>query len=241
MLPLLERGDVGTDRPILIDGIELSVMPAEMEIIPEPVSEYLDMFDGGAREFQRRPYFDGIPNYSDRYTFVIPYDALRGEDRVKVELIRARGGIHRLTVWRMVPVVWTCVAGVSRYYLPRFRKPAAHLYAGTAITGVGGAGAATVTTNAFPIEATLGGVALDVTYAEGPTLADPGAGGIVFARMPDVDGEAADYTALRIGGALVTGTELVAWGAWSHEVSLRAPRVAIRGLVESHALTFVEV
>lgn len=241
MSPLIERGDAGTDRPVLLDGIELSIMPADMEITPEPVGDYVDMLDGGAREFQRRPWFDGVPNYSDRYTFSIPYEQIQGTDRIKLELIRNRGGIHRLVVWRMVPVVWTIVADLSRYYLPRFRRPAAHLYAGTLIGGSGGGGAATITTTAFPLEATLDDVALDVTYAEGPTLIDPGEGTIVVARQPDTAGETQDYTALMLGGDLVDGAELVVWGAWSHEVSLRAPRVALNGVRESQSLTFVEV
>lgn len=236
---LIEKGDPGIDHPILIDGIELSIMPAELDQPPTPVSVYLDRFDGGASEHQRRPYFIGAPSYKDRYPFTFAYDQIGREDRIKMEEIRVGGGIHRLTIWRMVPVKWICLAGVSRYYLPSFRKPAAHLYDGLAISGP--AGFNIVSPETFPIDATLNGDALEVTYAEGPELDDPGEGGIVFARQPDTSGQTMDYCALRVGGALVTGDVLMAWGCWSHDVSLRAPGVTMRGQVERQAYTFVEV
>lgn len=237
MVRLIEQTDAGTDYPILIDGLQVSVRPADLDQPPVPVSDYLDRFDGGASEHQRRPWFLGAPSYKDRYSFAFRYDQISGADRVIMETIRVRGGIHRLTVFRMVPVIWSCLAGVSRYYLPSFRKPAAHLYDGLALSNP----AATVTTEAFPIDATLEGVALTVTYAEGPTLADPGAGGIVVARQPDTSGEAADYVAVRIGDAVTTGDELILWGCWTHEVSLRTQSVNLRGQIESQAYTFVEV
>jgi hypothetical protein len=236
---LIDKGDPSTDYPILIDGVQLGIIPAELEAPPEPVSQYLDRLDGGASEHQRRPFFLGAGNYSDRYTYTFSLDGIEAEDRIKVDELRVRGGIHRLTVWRMVPVVWACLGGLSRYYLPRFRKPAAHLYAGLRISGA--AGSVVVTTEAFPVDATLNGDALAVTYAEGPTLTDPGEGGIVVARQPDGSGESADYCAVRVGGDIATGDELMLWGVWSHEVSLRVANVTMRGQSEALALVFVEV
>lgn len=239
MVRQIEQGDPGTDRPILIDGIELGIMPADLDAPPEPVSDYLDRLDGGASEHQRRPFFLGAPNYSDRYSYTFAYDQIQGDDRVKMELIRVRGGIHRLVVWRMVPVIWTCLAGVQQYYLPRFRKPAAHLYSGLRMGG--DAGSIVIGTETFPIDATLNDVALTVTYAEGPALVAPGAGEIVISRQPDVTGEAADYVPILLGDTVVTGDELILWGCWAHEVSLRAPGLTMRGQTESHAYTFEEV
>lgn len=233
-------GDPGIARPVLIDGVELSVMPSEFDMLPEPVSDYLDMFDGGAREFQRRPYFDGVNNYSDRVTFSFPIDQIRGENMRKMQLILARGGTHRITVWRMSPVVFSCVSGVQRYYLPRFRKVAGHLYAGLTLSG-GGVGDTIVTTDAFPLIATLNDADLAVTYAEGPTLVAPGAGGIVIARQPDTSGAATDYVAVRMGDSPDTGDELILWSCWTHETSLRDPRISVRGPQESHSYTFVEL
>jgi hypothetical protein len=236
---LIDKGDPGTDRSILIDGIQLSILPADLDAPPEPVSDYLDRLDGGASEHQRRPYFLGAPAYSDRYTFTFAYDQITGDDRVKMEEIRVAGGTHRIVVWRMVPIIWHVQAGVSRYYLGRFRKPAEWLYRGLILSGP--AGSTEVTAEHFPIDATLAGEALTVTYAEGPTLADPGTGGVVIARQPDVSGEAADYTAVRVGGTLTTGDVLMLWGVWAHEVSLRAPGLVMRGQTETQSYTFVEV
>jgi len=234
---LIEQGDPGTDRPILLDGVELSVLPADLDSPPEPVSDYLDRLNGRASEHQRRPSFYGAPSHTDRYPFTFAYDQIRGPDRIIMETIRVRGGTHLLTVWRMVPVIWQCQAGISRHYLPR--RPAAHLYDGLLIGG--DAGATVVNTEHFPIDATLNGAALAVTYAEGPTLADPGEGGVVVAREADVSGEAAGYVGIRVGGTLQTGDELMLWGCWTHEVSLRAPGLVMRGQSESHAYVFVEV
>jgi hypothetical protein len=231
--PLVTKGDPGIDRPLVIDGIVLSVMPREA--VPRPLSRFLDMADGGAREFQIRPHFDGIARHADRYTFTIPYEWLSGENREKMELIRVSGGAHRLTAWRMVPVRFTCKAGVQRYYLPRFRKCAAHLYSGLQN------GAYTVDTELFPTLATLNDVELAVTYAEGPTLADPGAGGLVIARQPDSAGSAKEYTALRLGDVVVTGDDLILWSCFAHECSMLEPSIRMVGNTESHAYTFVEV
>lgn len=235
MFPLA-KGDPGTRYPLLIDGERLSVNPAELDVTPEPVSDFLDMLDGGAREMQRRPGFDGVANLSDRYTFSIPYDALKGNDRIIVEEVRARGGVHRITLWRLVPVIYTMKSGLQRYYFPRFRKCAAHLYAGLYMgNGI------SVDTILFPTLATLNGAALDVTYALGPTLADPGAGGLVIAKQPDASGAATDYTGFMVGDAVATGDELILWTSFTFECSMRAPRIVVRGITESHAHTFVEV
>lgn len=236
MLPDIEIGDSGIRRAIVIDGYVFRNLPQEIEALPEPVSDYQDMLDGGAREWQRRPYFDGVPNHSDRYTFSIPFEWLEGEALQNMEIIRVTGGIHRLTLWRMVPIVFTCKAGVQTYYLPRFRKVAAHLY-----TDLHLGNGVFVSTDAFPTKATLNGLPLTVTYALGPALDPPAAGGIVFAKYPEIAGAAMDYTPLRLGDAVATGDTLILWGCWSHEVSMRAPRIRMSGMNESHAHTFVEV
>lgn len=236
MLPRIAKGDAGTAFPPVIDGRVLTLLPAEMNLNPDPVSDYLDMLDGGAREFQRRPGFDGVANHSDRYIADLLYEQIRGTNRVEMESIRARGGLHRLTIWRMVPVFYTCKAGVQRYYFPRFRKVAAHVYAGLNLGG-----GIIVTTSVFPTLATLNGDELDVTYAVGPALVSPGAGGIVIAREPDATGAATDYTALMLGDTVSTGDELELWTCFSFECSMRAPRMVLRGQTESHAHTFVEV
>lgn len=236
---LIAPGDPGTDHPMLIDGVALSILPADLDAPPEPISDYKDRLDGGASEHQRRPWFLGAASYSDRYTFTFGYKQIADENRIAMEEMRVRGGIHRLVVWRMVPIIWTVQTGVAVYYLPRFRKPAAHLYSGLML--IGPAGADEVTTENFPIDAWLGDEPLVVSYAEGPALDDPGEGGIVFARQPDVSGEATDYNAVRVGGDLVTGDELKVWGVWSHEVSLRTPGLTMRGQVEDQNYVFVEV
>lgn len=236
MPALIQKGDAGLDRAVLIDGVSLSVLPREMNASPEPVSDYQNMLDGGAREWQRRPHFDGVADHADRYTFSFPYDSIRGDDRVTMERMRVRGGIHRLTLWRMVPVIWTCRAGLKRYYFPRFRKCAAHLYAGVTLPG-----SIIVGTVTFPTEASLNGDALAVSYAEGPALADPGVGGIVIARQPDVDGEALDYTAVLLGDDVAEGDVIELWTCFTFEVSLYSPTFRLSGLVESHSYTFVEI
>lgn len=237
---LINKGDPGTDYPILIDGVQVSVRPADLDQPPASVSDYLDRFDGGASEHQRRPWFLGAPAYKDRYSFTFSYDQIKAEDRIIMDELRVGGGIHRLTVWRMVPVKWVCLAGISRYYLPSFRKPAAHLYDGVELSGPAGF-VVVDPLDTFPIDATLNDTTLTVTYAEGPTLADPGAGGIVIARQPDTSGETADYCAVRIGDAVETGDVLMLWGCWTHEVSWRTASVNLRGQVESQAYSFVEV
>lgn len=235
-VPLITPGDAGTKRSILIDGISFAILPSDMEITPEPVSEYIDMLDGGSVECQRRPHFDGIAAHADRYTFSIPYDSIRGDDLENMEMIRVSGGIHKLTIWRNVPIKYDCKAGVQRYYFPRFRKCAAHLYAGLNIGN-----AIFVSTDLFPTLATLNSVALTVSYVEGPTILDPGAGGIRIARQPDMTGPTRDYTAFRLGDAVVTGDVLKIRMPTTFEVSLRAPRIRLNGTQESHSHTFVEV
>lgn len=236
MVALIAPGDPGIDLPAVVDGIELDLIANDIEITPEPVSDYLDMLDGGSREYQRRPHFDGIANLSDRYTISIPYEALKGDNRQKIELIRARGGVHRVVLWRMVPTVWTLRAGVNRLYFPRFRKCAAWLYDGLELGG-----GTVVDTETFPTIATLAGEALAVTYVEGPELVSPGAGGVVISRQPDASGAATDYTALLLGDDITDGDELIVWTTFSFEMTLRSPRVRLSGTNEHHTHTFVEL
>lgn len=231
----LTKEDPGTAQPIMIDGLVFSILPSEIDMTPEPISQFLDTLGGGAREYQRRPGFDGVADHADRYTFAIPYEGLKGSNRVNMELIRVRGGVHRITVWRMVPVVYTLKSGVQRIYLPRYRKIAAHLYDGVNLGGV------IVNTTSFPTLAELNDDPLSVTYATGPTLVSPGAGGIVIARQPDASGAAMDYTAMLLGDTVETGDKLSLWAAFTFECSMRAPRIIMRRQQESHAHTFVEV
>jgi hypothetical protein len=235
-MALIAKGDPGIDREIVIDGVVLSVMPGTLDVDPAPVGDYQDMLDGGAREWQRRPHFDGIANMMDRYTITVPIASLKGEDREKMEVTRATGGIHRVVLWRMVPFVYTCKTGLQRYYLPRLRRCAAWVYDGLLMPG-----GEEVNTENFPTYATLGDDALTVTYAEGPTLADPGAGGIVISRQPDSSGAAADYTAFRVGDSPAGGDILTIWMAPSMEMSLRGPQIRVSHGQESHAYTFVEL
>lgn len=237
MLPVIARGDPGIDRPIVIDGQVLSIMPIPLELAPDAVGEYQDMLDGGAREWQRRPHFGGIANHMDRLTINLGY-APEGPDREKLELIRATGGVHRLVLWRMVPFVFTCIAGLQRYYLPRMRRCAAWVYDGLLMPAPN---AVTVSTDAFPTDATFDGDALAVTYAEGPALADPGAGGIVIARQPDTSGAAIDFTAFMLGDVPVGGEVVVIWTAPTFEVSMREPRMRLSAGQEVHSYTFVEL
>jgi hypothetical protein len=236
MLPLIAKGDPGIDREIVIDGVVLSIMPSPFDMTPDPVSVYQDLLDSGGREWQRRPHFDGIANHMDRYTITIGFGSIKDENREKMEVIRATGGIHRVVLWRMVPFVYTCVAGLQRYYLPRLRKCAAWLYDGLLIGG-----GVTVATDAFPTYATLNGDLLAVTYAEGPTLVTPDAGGIVIARQPDSSGAATDYTAVQLGDVPAGGDVLTIWMAPAMEMSMRAPQIRVSRAQESHAYTFVEL
>ncbi len=236
MLPLIARGDPGIDRAIVIDGIVLTIMPEAMEVTPEPVGDYQDMLDGGGRVWQRRPHFDGIANHMDRYTISVPFAAIQGENREKMELIRVTGDPHRVTLWRMVPIVYTCKSGLQRYYLPRLRKCAPHLYDGLELGG-----GVIVDTETFPTFATLEDVDLTVTYAEGPTLVEPAAGGIVIARQPDATGEAAEYTAVMLGDEPEEGDVLTIWTVTTHEMALRAPQMRVSHSQESHSYSFVEL
>lgn len=236
MPPLINKGDPGIDREILIDGIALSVMPGTLEVEPAPVGDYQDMLDGGAREWQRRPHFNGVANMMDRYTISVALGSVKGENREKIEVLRATGGIHRVVLWRMIPFIYTCKAGLKRYYLPRLRKCAAWVYDGLLIGG-----GTEVNTESFPTYATMNGDELAVTYAEGPTLADPGAGGLVMSRQPDSSGGAIDYTAFMIGDVPIGGEIITLWVAPSMEMSLRAPQIRVSQLQESHSYTFVEL
>lgn len=236
MLPLIARGDPGIDREIVIDGRTLTFMPSEINLQPDPVSDYQDMLDAGSREWQRRPHFDGIASYMDRYTLTLTLADLRGPNRITMEEIRVAGGVHRVTLWRMVPMTFICQPGLQRYYLPRLRKCAAWVYDGLVIGG-----GTVVGTEAFPTEATYDDEALAVTYAEGPVLADPGAGGIVIARQPDTSGDAIDFTAVLLGDEPVGGEVLTIWMAPSFEMSMRAPQIRIVAGQESHSYTFVEL
>lgn len=239
MTALFTPSDPGVDLPVLIDGVELSILPADMDIEAEHVADYLDMLDGGAVECERRPHFAGVADYSDRFTFSIPYGQVSGDDLTKLKLMRVRGGAHRITLWRYEPIVYTCKAGVQRYYLPRFRKCAPHLYAGLVIAG--GRVISPTSIPNIPTLATLNGSPLTDLYAEGPTLADPGAAAIRIARQPDASGPAMDYTAMRLGDTVVTGDELIVWMCLTYETSLRSTPVRLSGVIEDRAQTFVEV
>lgn len=236
MPPLITKGDAGIDRQIVIDGVVLSIMPPVIDVKPDPVGQYTQLLDGGGRWSEYRPHFNGISNLMDRYTIEVQLAALDGEDREKMEEIRATGGTHRLVLWRMIPFVYTCIAGLTRYYLPARRKCAAWVYDGLLIGG-----GVSVNTVNFPAYATHNGSALAVTYAEGPTLADPGAGGLVIARQPDATGDAMEYAAFRLGDVPAGGDVIVLWMAPSFEMSLRAPQIRVTYKQESHSYTFVEL
>lgn len=237
MPPLIAKGDPGIDREIVIDGIVLSVMPGTLDVDPAPVGDYQDMLDGGAREWQRRPHFDGCANMMDRYTIGVPIGNLKDGNREKMEVVRATGGTHRVVLWRMIPFVYTCKAGLQRYYLPMRRACAAWVYDGLQL----GTSNVFVNTVNFPSEATFNGDEEVVTYAEGPTLAGPGAGGLVISRQPDSSGAATGYTAFRIGDVPTGGEVIVLWMAPSFEMSLRAPQIGVSYKKESHSYTFVEL
>lgn len=236
MLPLLARGDPGITRELVIDGVTLSVIPASLRVQPDPVGDYQDMLDGGGREWQRRPHFDGIADHMDRYTISAEFPALMGENRVKMEEARVAGGTHRVVLWRMIPIRYTLKAGLQRYYFPRFRKCAAWLYDGLLIPPN-----YVVSTELFPTTATVDGGDLDVTYAEGPELVSPGAGGLVIARMPDVTGAAVDYTAFVLGDVPEGDELLTIWMVPSFEMSMRAPSIGIALGQEAQSYTFVEL
>jgi hypothetical protein len=239
--PLVLKGDPSFDRPLVIDGIVLSIMPREMTATPRPISDFLDMLDGGGREFQRRPHFDGVADHSDRWTFSFPYGNLKGENLIKMDLIRVSGGVHRIVMWRMLPVIWTCKSGVQRYYLPRFRKIAAHVYEGLDIGNGYFVNTELIPTIATLTRLDLSETELAVTYAEGPALVDPGADGLVIARQPDTSGAAMDYTALLLGDDVDTGDKLTLWSCCAFDCSLLDPSIRMVGPTESHAYTFVEV
>lgn len=233
---LVTPGDPGIDLPLIIDGITFSRMPNDIDAVPDPLTEQQRTLDGLSREWAMRPHFDGIANTAPAYTFGVPFNALNGADLMTMDLIYATGGTHRLTLWRYVPTVYTCIAGVQRYYLPRMRKCAAWWNAGMLISG-----GTIVSPSVFPTIATLKGVPLAVTYAVGPTLITPGAGGIVIARDPDASGDAAGYTGMLLGDVVANGDVLVVWMPPTFEVMMRAPRIRMVGTQEHHVHTFVEV
>src|SRR5688572_24215610 len=126
-------GGAGLSDLIVIDGVAIAVMPSEVSVSREPISDYQDMLDGGSREWQRMPHFNGVADYTDRWSFGLPYRFLDETALDQLELIRVRGGVHLVTIWRVVPIVYTCLAGVQTYYLPRFRKCAPKYYSGLAV------------------------------------------------------------------------------------------------------------
>ena len=235
-MALIAKGDPGIDREIVIDGIVLSVMPGTLDVTHPSIGDYQNMLDGGGRRAVRRPHFDGIANRMDRYTINVPLESLKGDNLVKMEEIVAAEDPHRVVLWRMTPFIYTLKAGLTRYYLPRLRKCAAWVYDGLMVGG----GVEVNTTN-FPSEATYDGDELAVTYAEGPTLADPGAGGLVIARHPDSSGAATDFTAFRIGDVPTGGEIIKLWLAPAMEMSLDGPQIGVSYKKESHAYTFVEL
>lgn len=232
-------GDPSTEFPVMIDGIAFSFRPSEIGMPPDSTAVTQTMLDGSRRVWHPRPSFSGIPNSSEPRTFDIPYERLSGNDLKNMMEIEASGGLHRLTIWRSTPIVYTLQAGITRLYLPRLRKCAPHLYSGSIVEAERNVIANVAN---FPTLVTRNGVALDVTYAEGPSLASPGAGGIVIARQPDGSGlRTAEHTAMLLGDNPVGGEKLIVWTFLTHECSLAQPDVRMRGLTESHSYTFVEV
>jgi hypothetical protein len=233
--PLLATTDPGFDRPLVIDGMVLSVMPRDMDMFPEPESEYQKTLGADTIEWQRRPGFDGVADHQDSYVCNVPFAKLAGTNRTIMELIRVTAGPHLLTVWRMVPMVFTCKSGVQRYYWPKRRKCAAHFYAGLDIgNGV------FVDTDQFKTLAYLNDVELTVIYAEGPTLIPPAVGSVVISRLPDADGIAKGYTAMLLGDAVANGDVLKVWSVPTLQVSMRSPRIRIDLGQESHSYVFAE-
>jgi len=240
--PLVSLGDPGIKGPLVIDGIPFKFNPQAIEATPTPVSDFVELFDGGQLEVQRRPHFDGIANLNARWTISFPHDALKDDDLTNLELIFASGGNHFLTLWKLMPTVFTCRAGLKRYYLPRFRKCAAHLYSGLQLSSQGSWASALVSTNLFPTYATLAGSALTPSYANGPTLTDPGAGGIRISRQPDGPGsDARDYVPMLLGDSPAGGALLVVWMCQTFQMSMQAPRITMRRADEQHSYTFTEV
>src|SRR3954467_8200814 len=134
-MALVEKGDPGIDRPLVIDGIAFTVVPRGVSVTPTPIGDHVDTLDGGSRVFQPRPSFDGVSDYIDRYEITVPYAALAGQNREQMELIRVSGVVHRVGIWRLVPVKYTCKGGLTRYYLPRYRQNAAQIFAGVLVGG----------------------------------------------------------------------------------------------------------
>lgn len=236
MLPLVDKGDPGINYPPIIDGRVFGVIPTGVEVVPLPIADHIDTADSGSRVFQRRPSFDGVADYHDRYEIKIPYRSLKGQDRVSMELIRVSGLLHYFAMLRLVPVIYTCRSGVRRYYLPRYRRVAGHVYNGLAVAG------RPVTTETFPTYASLRGVDLNVSYANGPALVDPGAGNVVFSRDADVSGVARDYTAFRIGDEVAAGDQIVVWFCPVFHMNLDSPRIQFAEAIgrESHEYLFRE-
>jgi len=238
MPALLTKETGGTKYPLLIDGMTFSKMPKDLEFTPTPASDYQDLMSGRSRSWSRRPSFDGVADMAERFTLSFSYAWVRGLDRVNFLRMRARGDAHLFVLWQMNCVRWTCRTGVQRMYLPGSRLIAPHVYSGTTLADANGT--ALVNTTNFPAEATLNGEPLTVTYAEGPTLDDPGASGIVLAKQADVTGDASGYAAVLAGDDVATGDVLELWAVFAIEMQLHAPQIPMQGEMESHSYTFVE-
>ena len=236
---LIDKGDGGARYPLVIDGIAFSNLPEDLNFVPAPVADYQDMMDAGSRMWLRRPHFDGVADQQERYSISIPRWLLKGQNLINWKLIRASGGLHRFVIWSMECVKWTLRGGVQRVYLPRLRGVAPHVFSGLQLPS-GGAGTATVNVENFPAEATLNDDALTVSYAEGPTLDDPGAGGIVIAKQPDATGDATGYTAALLGDDVETGDVLMLWAIFAAQMQMREPTVSYSLKTEEHSFEFVE-
>lgn len=233
--PLISKYDAGFDRPLLIDGQILSVMPRDMDMTPEPESTFLKAMSGNTLGWQHRPGFDGVADHQYGWILNVPYASLRGDDRAIMDWIIVSGDPHLFTVWRMVPMKFTCKSGVQRYYWPRRRKCAGHYYSGLNIgNGI------FVDTTYYPTEAYLNDAPLAVTYAEGPTLISPGDGAMVISRLPDAAGIARGYTGMLLGDTVADGDVLKVWSVPTLEVSMRSPRIRLDLGGESHSYVFFE-
>lgn len=237
MLPIAAPGDPSTELPLVIDGIVFNIRPSDYEPVPVTVGDRQEMLDGSKTVWERRPGFSGIANKNEHFTISFPFSALSGDNLVNMKMIRAEGGLHRLTLWTPEALVYTLAAGVTRIYLPHFRSCAPHLYSGLELDG----GRVIVDTDVLPTLATLDGAALNVTYAEGPTLAAPGGGGLVIARQPDTSGETIGYTAMRLGDTPAGGEKLRIWMFMALLCDMEVTNVNLSGLREDHAYTFVEL
>lgn len=223
----------GLPRGLTIDGYTFEEGIGSLPVAAPPTTTRVDTIDGGSTGFTVLAMV-GSPRVSDRYTITVQVQNLEGPDLVAFERIRAGGGYHQVAYWRPIRARYTARSGQTLFYLPRYRRNAPQALAGLVYHGV------PMSTDAAPAQVWVNGVALAVSYVDGPDLADPGAGAAVVANLTATEGPALDLAAFRIGNVLAAGDEVEVEFHPLFQMELTAPAITFVPVAESHTQTFME-